>query len=513
MPPTLFLSYSHRDVATARTLSDALTSAGVPCWQDERWLRAGDDFAAEIVSAIRASHGLVLLLSPSGVASRHISNEVAIAHHLKKPIIPVLIEPCDISDALLPYIVRLHYHDLAKHTIAELVAFLQQKASTGSGSLPEAPASHAAGAVTGADATQPAPAVAAFVSIPEYREFICANRRHRSDPANFGENTSPVGDSHAPVTGVSWNEAQAYCDWAGGCLPGPPDRPNVTALTENSPAIREWRDAGTEWHKQVWDPRALCLAAMLSKDARPAGVGFRRVPSRPAPPSRFVEFDGGTLEVGTDVVRFNRIANAFNLSLAQRRPVLTRLPVKYELRRFALADSCVTNDDFFRFTRQTGTPWPPHWHASWIHRSGRPFPVRLSSLPVTHITAAQAQSYCFWSRTRLPTWIEWERAASGVDRRPYPWGDRYAEANCNSIESGCGSVVSVNDFATGNSFEGVQQMSGNVAEWVIGPNGRFETRGGSYRLPCELWGLTYVFRHVEPHICAPDVGFRVARDA
>lgn len=59
----LFLSYSHVDRARAEELRDRLTAGGAQVWFDLGSLRVGQDFPVEITRAIRASEGLVLLLS------------------------------------------------------------------------------------------------------------------------------------------------------------------------------------------------------------------------------------------------------------------------------------------------------------------------------------------------------------------------------------------------------------------------------------------------------------------
>ena len=173
---------------------------------------------------------------------------------------------------------------------------------------------------------------------------------------------------------------------------------------------------------------------------------------------------------------------------------------------------CVTNEEFYAFTLTTGRPWPAHWYAGWRGRSGRPFPKRLASQPVVNVSAEQAEAYCVWSRSRLPTWMEWERAAAGPSRQPYPWGSHWSADRCNSVESERGSIVAADGYSGGDSAEGVRQLCGNVAEPVIAPGGGYEWRGGSYRLRCELWGVAYAFRRAEADARASDVGFRIVTD-
>jgi formylglycine-generating enzyme required for sulfatase activity len=228
---------------------------------------------------------------------------------------------------------------------------------------------------------------------------------------------------------------------------------------------------------------------------------------------RWVLFQAERCALGTDVPRFSRLAGLHGLPLSLRQPVLNRAVHEVGVPAFALAATCVTNEEFYAFTRARGRPWPGHWSAAWLRRWGRPFPPRLASHPVVDVSAEAARAYCAWSRTRLPAWFEWERAAAGADRRPYPWGQGWCARRCNSAESGVGSLVSADALPAGDSPEGARQLCGNVAEWVVGPHGRFEVRGGGFRAACELWGLAYAFRLPPAGFHAPDTGFRVAADA
>ncbi len=153
--------------------------------------------------------------------------------------------------------------------------------------------------------------------------------------------------------------------------------------------------------------------------------------------------------------------------------------------------------------------------------------------PMTNVTWFGAWGYCNYYETRLPTEMEWEKAARGSDARPFPWGDEILRENANFYSSrdpfenmsSFGSRTSPVGFYNGQNYEGYQtvnsaspyglyDMAGNVWQWTgdvyEGMHYRF-MRGGSkdtYDMDLRVW----VRNNATPTYFSPGVGFRCARD-
>jgi formylglycine-generating enzyme required for sulfatase activity len=96
----------------------------------------------------------------------------------------------------------------------------------------------------------------------------------------------------------------------------------------------------------------------------------------------------------------------------------------------------------------------------------------FSDHPVAGVRAEQAFAYCRWLGRRLPSELEWERAARGPAGRPWPWGSAppdAARANLLYPADAKGMTQPVSSYPAGASPEGVYNLIGNVWEWTASP--------------------------------------------
>ena len=140
------------------------------------------------------------------------------------------------------------------------------------------------------------------------------------------------------------------------------------------------------------------------------------------------------------------------------------------------------------------------------------------NMPVVGITPEAANAYMeYMSRKtnmhyRLPTALEWEKAARGVDGREYVWGNDYTP-DLACINGPGTSVPRKHPEVSGSypqdrSVYGVYDMTGNVRELVRNPASwqRYTAKGSSFR-------YSQRFARVATHAYASnlsDLGFRCA---
>lgn len=107
------------------------------------------------------------------------------------------------------------------------------------------------------------------------------------------------------------------------------------------------------------------------------------------------------------------------------------------------------------------------------------------------VTRQEAELYCAELGRRLPTDLEWELGARGVDGRTYPWGNRFVPGRANVGLPAKGdppqSLRPVREYAAYPSPFGLIDLVGNAGDWVVNESSSYERvfMGATYRFDPE----------------------------
>ena len=152
----------------------------------------------------------------------------------------------------------------------------------------------------------------------------------------------------------------------------------------------------------------------------------------------------------------------------------------------------VTNAEYARFIAADGYTtrrwWTEHgW--TFLQPGGHPYddqeqPITLPrwwndarfnqpTQPVVGVSWYEAMAYSAWlsshlGRTvRLPTALEYERAARHTDQRPFPWGEAApTPEHANYDQTHINQPSPIGCFPLGTAVNGASDLKGNVLEWL-----------------------------------------------
>jgi formylglycine-generating enzyme required for sulfatase activity len=176
--------------------------------------------------------------------------------------------------------------------------------------------------------------------------------------------------------------------------------------------------------------------------------------------------------------------------------------------RYRIGTYPVTNSTFVEFIKDGGYRHREFWQdcpidrkeqframdgtfgpSTWMSESSYPDEAEC---PVTGISYFEALAFVGWldrtvtppadMRWCLPSENMWEFAARGRSGHIYPWGSIFEKGRCNSREEGIGKPSPVGRFHSGKSPFDVEEMAGNVWEFVRATDAERKCvlRGGSF---------------------------------
>jgi iron(II)-dependent oxidoreductase len=207
------------------------------------------------------------------------------------------------------------------------------------------------------------------------------------------------------------------------------------------------------------------------------GTGEPLPAGRPGVAGTSVPVCGGPILLGVD-------AADEPFSLDNERPAH-----RVDVRGFAIGRVPVTNAEYAAFIADAGYRTPRWWsEAGWRHRldAGLERPQFWGSdgtrtrfgvveelppdEPVQHVTFYEAEAYAAWAGARLPTEVEWEKAAvwdpATGRRRRFPWGSTEPTAALANLGGTALRPAPVGSYPAGASAYGVEQLMGDVWEWT-----------------------------------------------
>jgi formylglycine-generating enzyme required for sulfatase activity len=182
---------------------------------------------------------------------------------------------------------------------------------------------------------------------------------------------------------------------------------------------------------------------------------------RPADGMEMVYVPAGRFEMGSDDPYYNN----------------ERPPHPVELAGFWMDRTEVTNTQYQKCVA-AGVCQAPAQSGSNSRETYFEDPA-FEAYPVIYVSWYRAVAYCQWAGARLPTEEEWEYAARGPENRRYPWGNapdttrlNCCDANCPldhadpGSDDGYADTAPVGSYPDGASWCGVEDLVGNVWEWV-----------------------------------------------
>lgn len=144
VPRHVFLSYAREDLDQIDRLAEALKSEGLAVWIDRKGIQSGN-WKERVTQGLNRARALVVLLTPTSLASDAVRKEIGFAAKKNVPIIPVQLE--ELPDTAYPDWFSWDYDELHRHVISaeryndgikELVTAISSLRTTKVAKVPEA---------------------------------------------------------------------------------------------------------------------------------------------------------------------------------------------------------------------------------------------------------------------------------------------------------------------------------------------------------------------------------------
>ncbi|MBP1817859.1 ergothioneine biosynthesis protein EgtB [Mycobacterium sp. OAE908] len=127
----------------------------------------------------------------------------------------------------------------------------------------------------------------------------------------------------------------------------------------------------------------------------------------------------------------------------------------------------------WRHRQEAGLSAPQFWNPDGTRTRFGHVEAIPADEPVQHVTYFEAEAYAAWAGARLPSEIEWEKAAAwdpaAGKRRRFPWGATEPTDVLANLGGDALRPAPVGAYPAGASAYGTEQMLGDVWEWTTSP--------------------------------------------
>lgn len=456
----IFFSYSRKDSGFVDQLIGQLEAQGVDIWVDRGDILAGEAWRRSIVEAIIDCRVFVIVLSPNSVESENVTKELTLAEQYKKRVLPLVIKEVRIPPSLDYQLAGLQFQTFVEGSYEDNYDRLIR--SLRALGVVFAPLAEPEPELITEPETEGISEISLPAETPEIEKPPSNDEAPPSQPATESSQQLPVRSERMRIEsdGNIIKKIPIWLWFVGGLV-------GVIGLVVVFSKVFKDND-------QQIDPTATTALALV-------------ISTNPVNPTATEEIAAIPTEITKPTITPfpPQILDDFGIPMVFV-PSGTFLmgaegedPDEAPVRRIMLSDFYIDQFEVSNARYQdcvdAGSCSPPSNFGSDT-RTSYYDNAEFANYPVIFVNWEDANTYCQWRGTRLPTEAEWEKAARGTGGWRFPWGDKFDSSRANYCggssycpnepDDGYEDTAPIDAFPSGVSPFGAYQMAGNVNEWV-----------------------------------------------